>query len=500
MTHSHASVSPMRLTERIERRLAFWRHLPPRLVRLTFPLLVRILGEDAFCLLPKVVTHDHWDCDNDAETVLILLWRRRKFAPLPQSVVTELNRITIDPHLPLEQLIPAVKQDARFQKAMVAYRDFIVQEPGKVDLGKYVDLIAKHNVAVMQTDEELRLFARQRFARRTGEVGLVWRGAVPYHTAEGLSDQDVVRILADEAAKAPFPVVLELCALRHEAKVPTMTDRAARMADLAIAFPDSVGYTDLAADEANFDDDEVWRWYFIDAVRAWAVRLSMGKPVIIDMHHAETGPTTEHAQDKLARVERLMRTLANNMAELAVNPDAPVGLVAGVDQLFVPFVVNEQTIGPLDDQERARFIEAEELIRRNIRRRSFHYDLGGDGRPQPVFMQLHMSHGIQDAVSNRPRSMCPCSNVYIGASRNVDEHPIGRLWAMGKRITLGCDGMDPLDIKHASQDYSRLWFSKHRFRLGHFKRIAWEAYRSFNGTFEQRRRVRKALLEFYGEE
>ena len=151
----------------------------PSLFRAMFPLLVRCYGDGAFRLLSKFVTHDHWDCDNDAETVLALLFLKGKFDVLPAKVVKHLKLIEVDRTLESNALLETIYLDGHFQVALALYRRHIVQEPGKVKLGDYVKIIAENNVAVMQTEAELRLFARQRIKRAAVECveGMVWRGA-----------------------------------------------------------------------------------------------------------------------------------------------------------------------------------------------------------------------------------------------------------------------------------------------------------------------------------
>lgn len=462
----------------------------PRLFRTLFPLLVRLQGDGAFRLLSKFITHDHWDCDNDAETVLALLFLRNKLNVLPKDVCKHLNAINVDRTLVGDALMEAVMHDVHFQVALSRYRRYIVQEPGKVDLGQYVKIIAENNVAVMQTESELRLFARQRIERAAAEYveAMIWRGAPLYHTDEGLSGDDVVRILGEECDTAKFPIVLELCALRHEARVPIFLDRAEKVADLCIRWPQYVGYMDFAADETNFHSREDYRWYLIDAVRAWAVRLSMGKPLVIDTHMGETVNIGATERDMLDSVEALMQKLALNMAMLPHDANVEVGLVEGLKQIF----------GDFKAEELQRFEAAEVQIRSNVAQVGFdvHCDNG-----KAMFFSVFLGHGINDLVSDRPRSICVSSNLYILPEiGSVDNHNIGYLYEQGKPITLGPDGLDPLGIVDASQDYALLWHSKHAFRLSHFKRIAYTALHYFNAPPEKVARARASIEKFYGKE
>lgn len=470
--------------------LNYVRNAHPRLFRAIFPLLVSVYGDRAFRLLAKFITHDHWDCDNNAETVLALLFLRGKFDVLPKDVVKHLRAVEVDRSLTGDALMWAVYLNPNFQVALARYRRFIVQEPGKVNLGDYVKIIADNNVAVMQTEEELRLFTRQRIARAVAEnvQGMVWRGAPLYHTAEGLSGDDVVRIIAEECDKAPFPMVLELCALRHEARVPVLHDRAEKVADLCIRFTDSVGYMDFAADETSFHSREDYRWYLIDAVRAWTVRLAMGRPLVIDTHMGETVAVGDSERQMLDQVEALLQKLARNMAGLARRADGDVGLVEGLETIF----------GSFSEAEKFRFEAAEVEVRRLIASRGFTADLKGG---KAMFFSVFLGHGINDLVSDRPRSVCVSSNLYLLPEiGSVDNHSIGQLFREGKPITLGPDGLDPLGIVDASQDYALLWHSKHAFRLPDFKRIAFTAVNTFNASPEKVTRARAAAVKFYGEE
>lgn len=474
----------------MNRFLKYVRNAHPRLFRAMFPLLVSYYGDDVFRLLSKFVTHDHWDCDNDAETVLALLFLRGKFDVLPADVVKHLRVIEVDRSLTGDALLEAVYTDRHFQIALARYRRFIVQEPGKVNLGDYVKIIAENNVAVMQTEAELRLFTRQRIARAAAECveGMVWRGAPLYHTAEGLSGDDVVRIIAEECDRAPFPMVLELCALRHEARVPIFHDRAEKVADLCIRFPESVGYMDFAADETSFHSRDDYRWYLIDAVRAWTVRLAMGHPLVIDTHMGETVAVGDGERHMLDQVEALLQSIAVNCTRLTTQPNHNVGLVDGLEAIF----------GSLSEAEKPRFQAAEEMVRSLIASSGFSVHLNGGNAP---FFSVFLGHGINDLVSDRPRSVCVSSNMYLLPEiGSVDNHSVGQLFREGKPITLGPDGLDPLGIVDASQDYALLWHSKHAFRLPDFKRIAFTAVNTFNASPAKVARARAAAVRFYGKE
>ncbi len=475
----------------MNRILKYMRDKHPRLFRAMFPLLVSHYGDGTFRLLSKFVTHDHWDCDNDAKTVLALLFLRGKFDVLPKDVVKHLKAIEVDRSLTGDALLEAVYNNLNFQVALARYRRFIVQEPGKVNLGDYVKIIAENNVAVMQTEDELRLFTRQRIARAAAECveGMVWRGAPLYHTEEGLSGDDVVRILAEECDKAPFPMVLELCALRHESVVPIFLDRAEKVADLCIRFPEAVGYMDFAADETTFHSRENYRWYLIDAVRAWTVRLAMGKPLVIDTHMGETVAVGDSERQMLDQIEALLRKIANDLVEHAAGrSDGNIGLVDELEQIF----------GSFSEAEKPRFEAAEAQVVALIAKQGFDANLVGE---KAMFFSVFLGHGINDLVSDRPRSVCVSSNMYLLPEiGSVDNHSIGQLFREGKPITLGPDGLDPLGIVDASQDYALLWHSKHAFRLADFKRIAFTAVNTFNASPAKVARARAAAVKFYGNE
>jgi hypothetical protein len=463
----------------------------PSLFRTMFPLLVRYYGDGAFRLLSKFITHDHWDCDNSAETVLALLFLKGKFDVLPAKVVKHLQLIEVDRSLVSDKLLDAIYLDGHFQVALALYRRHIVQEPGKVNLGDYVKIIAENNVAVMQTEAELRLFARQRIQRAAVECveAMVWRGAPLYHTNEGLSGDDVVRILGEESETAPFPMVLELCALRHEANVPIFLDRAEKVADLCIRFPQYVGYMDFAADETNFHSRKDYRWYLIDAVRAWTVRLAMGLPLVIDTHMGETVTIGDTERTMLDQIEALLRKIADNLVKSAsARSLAEVGLVVGLEEIF----------GNFSAAEMPRFEAAEAQVKEIIVKQGFDANLVGE---KAMFFSVFLGHGINDLVSDRPRSICVGSNMYLLPEiGSVDNHNIFRLFREGKPITLGPDGLDPLGIVDASQDYQLLWHSKHGFRLPEFKRIAFTAVRTFNASPAKVARARSAAEKFYGKE
>ena len=473
----------------MNRFLKAMRDRHPSLFRAMFPLLVRYYGDGAFRLLSKFVTHDHWDCDNDAETVLALLYLRGKFNVLPDKVVKHLKLVEVDRTLEGDALLEAAYLDGHFQVARALYRKHIVQEPGKVNLGDYVKIIAENNVAVMQTEAELRLFARQRIKRAADECveAMVWRGAPLYHTDEGLSGDDVVRILGEECDAAPFPMVLELCALRHEANVPIFLDRAEKVADLCIRFPQYVGYMDFAADETTFHSRKDYRWYLIDAVRAWTVRLAMGLPLVIDTHMGETVQVGDTERQMLDQIEALLRKIATDLVKLATGrSDGKIGLVEGLEKIF----------GNFSEAERPRFEAAEAQARSLVAKQGLAMGVD-DGKA--MFFSVFLGHGINDLVSDRPRSICISSNMYLLPEiGSVDNHSIFQLFREGKPITLGPDGLDPLGIVDASQDYTLLWHSKHAFRLPEFKRIAFTAVRTFNASPAKVARARAAAEKFYG--
>jgi hypothetical protein len=484
---------------RSSKRLKSFRNRFPDLFRTLFPLLVRRYGDQVFRLLVKIVTHDHWDCDNDAETVLVLLYLRGKFDVLPTAVRQHLNKIDSGQTLPtgkfethtdaLEFHTEIIKDDPDFQAALIEYRQSLIQEPGKVDLGQYVDIIAKNNIAVMQTEPEIRLFFKQRIERGLADslAGLVWRGAPLSHCEEGLSGDDVVRIFSEEVDKAPFPVVLELIIMRHEARMDGYHNRAQEVADLSIAHPNHVGYLDFAADESMYHSRSDYRFYFVDAIRAWAIRLSMGTPLVIDCHMGETIPVEDWLSELLNAIESLLFRLAKNMKALLSNEQHELGLVEGLEALF----------GPFTEAERPRFIDAEKQICANIRRLGFDIDLAAG---QAFFLTIFLGHGIHDLHSDRPRSVCVSSNLYLLPDKigSINEHPIGQLVASGKRITLGPDGLDPLNIDDVSQDYALLWHSNFAFRIGHFKQITYTALELFNAPAAKIARLRQELEKFYG--
>jgi hypothetical protein len=490
----------MRLARlRISKRLRSFRNQFPDLFRALFPLLVERYGDQVFSLLPKIVMHDHWDCDNDAETVLSLLYLRGKLDVLPAAVRQHLNEINNGRTLPietfesarhdLERATETIKDDPDFQMALIEYRRSIVQEPGKVDLGQYVDIIAKNNIAVMQTESEIRLFFKERIEHGLGDgvAALVWRGAPLSHCEEGLSGDDVVRIFSEEVDRAPFPVVLELIVMRHEARMEGHHNRAQEVANLALAHPNHVGYLDFAADESTYHSRSDYRFYFVDAIRVWALRLSMGLPLVIDCHMGETIPIEEWLSELLDRIESLLLQVAGSMQDLLAKADVEIGLVSGLEELF----------GAFAEAERPRFIDAERQIRDNIKQFGFAIDLANG---KAFFLSVFLGHGIHDLLSDRPRSVCVSSNLYLlpDIIKSVNEHPIGQLVSSGKRITLGPDGLDPLNIEDVSQDYALLWHSDFAFRIEHFKQITYTALELFNAPAAKVASLRLELEKFYG--
>ncbi len=487
----------MRLARRSSKRLKQFRNRFPDLFRTLFPLLVKRYGDRVFRLLPKIVMHDHWDCDNDAETVLALLYSRGKVDVLPIAIRQHLNRMErarIMKKSPehearyIVDLIESIKADRHFQSALIEYRHWIVQEPGQVDLGAYVDIIAKNNLAVMQTEREIRLFFKQRIERALDDsiVGLVWRGAPLAHCYEGLTGDDVVRILSEEADQSPFPIVLELAVLRHEARMVGHEKRAQEVADLAINHSGHVGYLDFAADESTYHSFSDYRFYFLDAIRAWAIRLSMGVPLVIDCHMGETIPVEAWLSELLDGIEQLLQRLATNMKAYRLDTDK-IGIVEGLDELFPT----------LSDAERLRFLESEKQIRANLQAHPLDVNLDAG---KAFFLTIFLGHGIHDLHSDRPRSVCVSSNLYLMPEKfkSVNEHPVGQLVASGKPITLGPDGLDPLNIVDVSQDYALLWHSDFAFRLGQFKQITYTALDLFNAPARQLTRLRADVEKFYG--
>ena len=75
-----------------------------------------------------------------------------------------------------------------------------------------------------------------------------------------------------------------------------------------------------------------------------------------------------------------------------------------------------------------------------------------------------------------------------------------KLFREGKPITLGPDGLDPLGIVDASQDFALLWHSKYAFRIPDFKRIAFTSVNTFNASADKVARARAAATKFYGDE
>ena len=196
----------------------------------------------------------------------------------------------------------------------------------------------------MQTEAEFRLFFRQRIIKAHADslAALVWRGAPLLHCEEGLTGDDVVKILSQEADRAPFPVVLELIVMRQEARMQGYENRAAQVADLAIAHPHHVGYIDFAADETTYSSRSDYRFYFVDAIRYWAVRLSMGQPLVIDCHMGETIPVQDWLSELLDNIEKLLYQIASNMQAFASDKRGEIGLIAGLEKLFGKFLDNDR--------------------------------------------------------------------------------------------------------------------------------------------------------------
>jgi hypothetical protein len=269
--------------------------------------------------------------------------------------------------------------------------------------------------------------------------------------------------------------------------VPIFLDRAEKVADLCIRFPQYVGYMDFAADETTFHSRKDYRWYLIDAVRAWTVRLAMGLPLVIDTHMGETVQVGDTERQMLDQIEALLRKIATDLVKLATGrSDGKIGLVEGLEKIF----------GNFSEAERPRFEAAEAQARSLVAKQGLAMGVD-DGKA--MFFSVFLGHGINDLVSDRPRSICVSSNMYLLPEiGSVDNHSIFQLFREGKPITLGPDGLDPLGIVDASQDYTLLWHSKHAFRLPEFKRIAFTAVRTFNASPAKVARARAAAEKFYG--
>ena len=126
----------------------------------------------------------------------------------------------------------------------------------------------------------------------------------------------------------------------------------------------------------------------------------MGLPLVIDCHMGETIPIEEWLSDLLDRIESLLLQLAGSMHDLLAKEDREIGLVAGLEELF----------GAFSEAERPRFVDAERQIRHNIKQFGFDTDLANG---KAFFLSVFLGHGIHDLLSDRPRSVCVSSNLYL---------------------------------------------------------------------------------------
>lgn len=178
---------------------------------------------------------------------MLEMWSRIGFAAGPQN-------------FPLH--VAATWKDGRHDEAISGYQKFLQTEASK-SLSRYVQSIVYHILPLMQTSESLTRITRERMedAAADGIVAMQLRFAPQLHTRAGLSLHKVMDAVIAGLDKTDIPVVLAVCALRHEDE-----EMARKLVDLAIEYRSHVRLFDLAGDEhAN---PGVLTWWARQAARA----------------------------------------------------------------------------------------------------------------------------------------------------------------------------------------------------------------------------------------
>lgn len=209
--------------------------------------LTDISERDAqFQRLPKVLLHEHLDCSLRPQTMLEM-WNKIGFAAGPENFPAD---------------VATRWKNGNQQEAIALYQKFLQTEASK-SLSRYVQAIVYHILPLMQTTESLTRITRERMedAAADGIVAMQLRFAPQLHTHAGLTLHKVMDAIIAGLDKTSIPVVLVVCALRHEDE-----DMARKLVDLAIEYRSHVRLFDLAGDEhAN---PGVLAWWARQAARA----------------------------------------------------------------------------------------------------------------------------------------------------------------------------------------------------------------------------------------
>lgn len=221
--------------------------------------------------LPKLLLHEHLDCSLRPDTMLEL-WGKIGFTFAPENLPGE---------------IAALWNNGGRNEAASAYQRFLQTEANQ-SLTRYVQAIVYHVLPLMQSSENLTRLTRERVedAVTDGIVAMQLRFAPQLHTRSGLSLSKVMDAVIAGIEHSPIPVVLMICAMRHEDEKMAKT-----LVDLAIEYRTHVRLFDLAGDEHANPGVPAW----------WARQASRAREHGIepDIHLWETDQPQEQDVDRL---------------------------------------------------------------------------------------------------------------------------------------------------------------------------------------------------------
>lgn len=347
------------------------------------------LGRRFLRPLPKVMLHEHLDCSLRPGTMLDL-WEQIGFDKAKTAFPAEVLELRRQ----AGETTGGERTKLRNRAASI-YQDFLVRFASE-SLANYVQAIVDHILPLMQTKENIARITRERIedAARDGIIGLELRFAPQLHTWLGLTLDEVMDTVLAETRKAPFPVKLIVCALRHEGP-----EMARQLADLTVDYKKYVGVFDLAADEhAN---PGLLKWWLVAAIYA-LLRLPSLK---VTIHLWETDEPTDQDIGLLKGFDRMVQEAKNRLGDRVLSCDELWALCEEVvNDLFAP----ESLSGASSD--------------------------AGDGL-------LRVGHGIRgDRQGERVLEVCPTSNVVTGQVPSLADHPIDRLLKSGRKVTVNTDG------------------------------------------------------------
>lgn len=261
--------------------------------------------------LPKLLLHEHLDCSLRPETMLEL-WNSIGFEKAPDNFPRSVSDLW----------------SSGDKAAATEQYQLFLQEEASHSLARYVQAIVHHILPLMQTEENLTRLTRERIddAVADGIVALQLRFAPQLHIAAGLSLSKVMDAIIAGIESSPIPVILMICALRHEDE-----NQAKKLVDLAIEYKSHVKLFDLAGDEHANPGVLTW----------WARQASRAREHGIEpqIHLWETDPPTAQDIDRLVeyQIDKIGHGVqgdeqGSRLLEVCLTSNLVTGVISSIDK------------------------------------------------------------------------------------------------------------------------------------------------------------------------